>query len=133
MSSRLPPRYLPTLTEVVDPQTLIRVPASLLVAPVATAAPVAEAQPTEPTTESVTPAALVPTPLPASMPPDKQALAQQLIRLVRPQLEAELRTIAQELFEAQFSALLPSMHLHIEEAVREAIEQALPDPPDNGL
>jgi hypothetical protein len=67
---------------------------------------------------------------PTAAVPDRQALAQQLIKLVKPQLEAELRTIAQELFEAQFSALLPSMHLHIEEAVREAIEQALPDPPD---
>jgi hypothetical protein len=64
------------------------------------------------------------------MPPDRHALAQQLIRLVKPQLEAELRNIAQELFEAQFSALLPSLHLQIEEAVREAIEQALPNPED---
>jgi hypothetical protein len=67
---------------------------------------------------------------PAAATPDRQALAQQLIKLVRPQLEAELRNLAQELFEAQFSALLPSLHLHIEEAVREALEQALPTPPD---
>jgi hypothetical protein len=91
---------------------------------------VAEAQPTEPAVTPTNPAQPIQTTLPVSSPPDKQALAQQLIKLVRPQLEAELRTLAQELFEAQFSALLPSMHLHIEEAVREAIDQALPDSPD---
>ena len=110
MSQRPPPRYLPTLTEVVEPGT-VSVPPSLQETPVAAAAP-----------------------LPSSAPhmapvPDRNALAQQLIKLVQPQLEAELRNIAQELFEAQFSALLPSLHLQIEEAVREAIEHALPERP----
>ncbi len=110
MSTRLPPRYLPTLTEVVDPQSLKAAPKP----------------------ESMEPQALADAPdVPAFAPtPDRHALAQQLIKLVRPQLEAELRSVAQELFEAQFSALLPSMHLHIEEAVREALEQALPPAPD---
>jgi hypothetical protein len=134
MSSRLPPRYLPTLTEVVDPQTLLAVPTSASASASASFSAAvelsADVPPAAQTTDPDTPAPQVQTALPASVPPDKQALAQQLIKLVRPQLEAELRTIAQELFEAQFSALLPSMHLHIEEAVREAIEQALPDPPD---
>lgn len=127
MSSRMPPRYLPTLTEVVDPQTLL--------APAAPAAPILAPAP-EPEPESaqvvLPPSAPLPTysAAPVSAAPDRHALAQQLIKLVKPQLEAELRNIAQELFEAQFSALLPSMHLHIEEAVREAIEQALPEPPE---
>jgi hypothetical protein len=59
--------------------------------------------------------------------PDRDVLARQVIELVTPQLEAELRSVAQELFEAQYSAMLPSLHLQIEEAVREAIELALPD------
>lgn len=125
MSARMPPRYLPTLTEVVDPGSLVSAeaaPAPVVEPPVPLDAP-------QPAVSVV--AAPIPTPpaVPPSATPDKQALAQQLIKLVRPQLEAELRAIAQELFEAQFSALLPSMHLHIEEAVRVAIEQALPDPP----
>ena len=116
MSSRMPPRYLPTLTEVVDPQALGGMG---MAEPQAASTPAYER----------TPAPNYAGP-PSTAVPDKHALAQQLIKLVKPQLEAELRNIAQELFEAQFSALLPSMHLHIEEAVREAIEQALPDPPD---
>ena len=128
MSTRLPPRYLPTLTEVVDPSVFGDLSAG-----------VADAKPT-PAPENV-PEVLVDFALPDAVPaqamgappaaaPDRQALAQQLIKLVRPQLEAELRNLAMELFEAQFSALLPSLHLHIEEAVREALEQALPTPPD---
>ncbi|RFO98592.1 hypothetical protein DIC66_01515 [Rhodoferax lacus] len=153
MSSRPPPRYLPTLTEVVDPRT-VSLAASAPISDPAMAQPVV-APVTEPFAEPfaepvpepafavappphATPASQEPThnatpsysAAPVSAAPDKQALAQQLIKLVKPQLEAELRNIAQELFEAQFSALLPSMHLHIEEAVREAIEQALPEPPD---
>lgn len=58
---------------------------------------------------------------------DRNALAQQVIAQVRPQLTAELRSIALELFEAQFSTLLPSLQLQIEEAVREAIERAFPE------
>jgi hypothetical protein len=125
MSSRMPPRYLPTLTEVVDPQALVAARASALAAALA---------PITHTPRAVPAAPALPTPAysaaPVAAAPDKQALAQQLIKLVRPQLEAELRNLAQELFEAQFSALLPSMHLHIEEAVREAIEQALPESED---
>jgi hypothetical protein len=60
--------------------------------------------------------------------PDRETLARQVIELVTPQLEAELRSVAQELFEAQYNAMLPSLHLQIEEAVREAIELALHDP-----
>ena len=101
MPNRMPPRYVPTLTQVVQP-------------------------PADGTTStpSVSPAA------PYSAPPqqiDGNALAQKVIWQVRPQLEAELRSIALELFEAQFSTLLPSLQLQIEEAVREAIEQALPN------
>ena len=69
MTSRPPPRYLPTLTEVVKQQ-----PVTI----------------------------------------DRNALAQQVMQQVRPQLEAELRNIAMELFEAQFSALLPSLQLQME-------------------
>jgi hypothetical protein len=127
MSSRLPPRYLPTLTEVVDPTTLASDRAAIATEPVASMPVAAEAPTPVPVpVASATPASTH-FAAPVTAVPDKHALAQQLIKLVRPQLEAELRNIAQELFEAQFSALLPSMHLHIEEAVREAIEQALPE------
>ena len=111
MSTRLPPRYLPTLTEVVHLTSMD---------PQATAAPaLAQAAPYVPSTM----------PLPAP-PLDRNQLAQQIMQQVRPRLEAELRSIAQELFEAQFSALLPSLQLQIEETVREAIDQALPDSAD---
>ena len=116
MTSRMPPRYLPTLTEVVHPRVREGSVAPATV-PVPNGVPAMASQQT---------AAPGSTPSHAGA-PDRHALAQQLIRLVQPQLEAELRSIAQELFEAQFAALLPSMHLHIEEAVREAIEQALPE------
>jgi hypothetical protein len=111
MSQPFPPRYVPTLTEVVQPHALDSY----------SKVQVAESAAPTPSAQRATPAAA---------PPDRHALAQQLIKLVKPQLEAELRNIAQELFEAQFSALLPSLHLQIEEAVREAIEQALPNPED---
>ena len=125
MSSRTPPRYLPTLTEVVDPQSVL--------AAVRVESQAASTGSEQPAQLPVDPSAVAPEsvadmayPPAASGSPDRNALAQQLIQLVRPQLEAELRHVAQELFEAQFSALLPSMHLHIEEAVRDALEQALP-------
>lgn len=147
MSSRMPPRYLPTLTEVVHPRVAdsssampplaveptleplplppvadLPEPASDLTAPAA----VWQAAPPEPVLEpELAPPAF--SHAPATAVPDRHALAQQLIKLVQPQLEAELRSIAQELFEAQFSALLPSLQLHIEEAVREALDQALPE------
>ena len=115
MSTRLPPRYLPTLTEVVTPQVrdvFLRVAAPA--APIEPAMPVAhEVQPTN--------AAL----------PDRDMLAQQVITLITPQLEAELRSVAQELFEAQYSAMLPSLYLQIEVAVRDAIDLALSAPVDH--
>lgn len=116
MSTRQPPRYLPTLTEVVDPGTLPH-------APVPVPVPHAATQEDEPVHNGDN-ATLM------HAMPDRHLLAQQVIQLVRPQLENELRSMAQELFEAQFSSLLPSLHLHIEEAVREAIELALPEPPE---
>jgi hypothetical protein len=115
MPQRTPPRYLPTLTEIVQPH------AGYVPAEGSRPAPLS-VTPSFPSLGRNTPV--------AAAPPDRHALAQQLIKLVKPQLEAELRNIAQELFEAQFSALLPSLHMQIEEAVREAIEQALPDPID---
>lgn len=153
MNSRLPPRYLPTLTEVVYPRPL-EVPLQVSEpqdAPVLTPQHAPEQEPAPlPFLEPLPSAAPLQWPesghsvdavdaaqtvgySAASTPvvPDRQALAQQLIKLVQPQLEAELRSIAMELFEAQFSALLPSLHLHIEEAVREALDQALPEPPNH--
>jgi hypothetical protein len=110
MPQRTPPRYLPTLTEVVQPHAgYVPVDAQRAAASAPAATGTSRHVPV------------------AAAPPDRHALAQQLIKLVKPQLEAELRNIAQELFEAQFSALLPSLHLQIEEAVREAIEQAFPE------
>lgn len=97
----MPPRYVPTLTQVVHP-------------PAGGTASAPAASPVAPT--NVVPQQI-----------DRNALAQKVIWQVRPQLEAELRSIAMELFEAQFSTLLPSLQLQIEEAVREAIEQALPN------
>lgn len=111
MSSRLPPRYLPTLTEVVDPQVWSALTGAAI--PPVQAAPVhLDGDPVE--------AKVI----------DRDLLIQQVIALVKPQLEAELRTVAQELFEAQYSAMLPSLHLQIEEAVREAVELARPESTD---
>jgi hypothetical protein len=120
MNSRLPPRYLPTLTEVVQPHALIKpVVAEARTDSQGPALAVAESQ------SAPWQAQALPAEQPAAV--NRQVLAQQILQQVRPKLEAELRNIAQELFEAQFSALLPSLHMQIEEAVREAIEQALPD------
>jgi hypothetical protein len=124
MSTRMPPRYLPTLTEVVNLNTL-DAGALASVRPAQTVAnmPSASAEPsaswsTSPSTDA------------HAVPVNRHVLAQQIIQQVRPKLEAELRNVAQELFEAQFSALLPSLHLQIEEAVREALDQAMPGHPD---
>ena len=114
MSTRLPPRYLPTLTEVVNPQVREALSKVAL-----REVPVAQTEPANRTRVSAEVAL-----------PDRETLARQVIELVTPQLQAELRTVAQELFEAQYSAMLPSLHLQIEEAVREAIELALRDSTD---
>lgn len=111
-TTRFPPRYLPTLTEVVNPQVREALARS--------AAPTRPVLPLE--TQSQKPNS------PDQALPDRESLAKQVIELVTPRLEAELRNVAQELFEAQYSSMLPSLHLQIEEAVREAIDLALPDP-----
>jgi hypothetical protein len=111
MSNRFPPRYLPTLTEVVSPQ--IR---DALTRSAVQAAPAVHAESATQDSHHR-----------ETAPPDRDELARQVIELVTPQLEAELRSVAQELFEAQFSSLLPSLYLQIEEAVRDAIDLALPD------
>ena len=103
MPQRTPPRYVPTLTEVVKQHAAQA--AVQAMDQVAAASPQRLNQPVQTV--------------------DRHALALQVIQQVRPHLEAELRSIALELFEAQFSTLLPSLHLQIEESVREAIEQAL--------
>lgn len=103
MPQRTPPRYVPTLTEVVQQQAAHAAVQAMNQAAAASPSPTA------------------PYPL------DRNTLARQVTEQVRPQLEAELRSIAMELFEAQFSTLLPSLHLQIEETVREAIDQALSD------
>jgi hypothetical protein len=114
MTQRFPPRYLPTLTEVVNPAPL--------------GAGTSPAQAIEPATAFPN----YSMPMPAA-PLDKNALARQILQQVRPRLEAELRSIALELFEAQFSALLPSLQLQIEETVRDAIDQAIPDQADTDI
>ena len=121
MNSRLPPRYLPTLTEVVYPKgqdanaeghkrepTFDREPAL-------TSAPAAKPLAVEPDSGSP----------PVALAPDLQALVQQITKRMQPQLEGELRSIAMQFFEAQFKACLPSLQLHMEAAVREALDQAL--------
>lgn len=112
MATRFPPRYLPTLTEVVLP----KVRDALAVSTADAAAPFVNEMPMHADGVPIAPPTL-----------DRDALVRSVIQQVRPQLEAELRQIAQDLFEAQYSALLPSLHLQIEEAVREAINQALPE------
>ena len=123
MSARMPPRYLPTLTEVVQPRTPV---AAMDAAPdrLPDTAPMATDAAEQADMANLQPGAYAAVP---SAPPDRQALAQQLIRLVRPQLEAELRAIAQQHFDAQFSAWLPSLHQQIEAAVRAALDQAQPE------
>ena len=118
MTGRVPPRNLPTLTEVVRSEVANAV--NQLTAPIPAPAPA-------PASDAVPPQTYAPAPAPAPEVVDRDVLARQIFWQVRPQLEAELRNVAMALFEAQFSALLPSLHLQIEEAVREAINQALPD------
>ena len=100
--NRTPPRYVPTLTEVVKQQAAQAAVQAMNHIDSGSHAPAAQTV-------------------------DRNALAARVIAQVRPQLEAELRSIAMELFEAQFNTLLPSLQLQIEETVREAIDQALPD------
>jgi hypothetical protein len=111
MATRFPPRYLPTLTEVVNPEVREALERAAAHNP-----PVAQPEPMQ-QAESFAESVL----------PDRDTLALQVIELIAPQLEAELRIVAQELFEAQYNAMLPSLHLQIEEAVREAINLALSD------
>ena len=130
MSSRMPPRYLPTLTEVVYPKAKDPEMEAAEQKLEPAFEPPREYKPAAYPEPEIATAAVHAEPAfnPATAPvaPDRHALAQQLIKLVQPQLEAELRNIAMQLFEAQFSALLPSLQMHIEEAVREALDQALP-------
>ena len=73
MAKRFPPRFLPTLTEVVTPQ--VRNALARAAAPDAQAAPVAQDSYPMDTIQPL---------------PDRDTLARQVIELVTPQLEAEL-------------------------------------------
>ena len=80
MSHSSPPRYLPTLTEVV---------------------------------------------LPSAVPPelDTVTLMAEVVKMVTPMVEHELRATAHAQLDLQLNQLLPTLHPKIEAAVRQAMQQ----------
>lgn len=99
MSNTNPPRFLPTLTEVVSPEF---------------------ANATLPVTapSSFAPAASVSV-------DDTARITQNVLARLTPMLEQQLRSSAHELFEVQVNVVLPALHRHVEAAVRQAIEETL--------
>ena len=85
MASSFPPRYLPTLTEVVLPE-------------------------------------------PARIESDQATLTAEVLKIVTPMVEQELRSSVLAQVESQLEALLPALQQKIEEAVRQALRQAQEKP-----
>jgi hypothetical protein len=96
-----PPRYVPTLTEVVIPEQRFSAP---LAQPVPQAAPVA-------------------------LRPDTGALVQTVMNQLTPQLHAQLRNSANDLLEMHLREVLPALQMELEAEIRRSIEAALARPP----
>lgn len=102
MSNPNPPRFLPTLTEVVAPEAFT---------------PAEQTQwTTAPQVEQLA------FPLRAD---DTASITQTVIAKITPLLEQQLRNSAQQLLEVQVNVVLPALHRHIEAAVRQAIQETL--------
>ena len=104
MSPPTPPRYVPTLTEVVEVVEVLPMPQA--------------AQPPE--------SAPLPTPAPAGAGAalDQAAIAAEVMRQITPALEARLRDAASALLSTPISKVLPGLQQHIENAVQHAIAHA---------
>lgn len=102
MSNPNPPRFLPTLTEVVTPEAFM---------PAEQAQWVSEPQ-------------AVPAERSLSM-DDTALITQNVLAKITPLLEQQLRNSAQELFEVQVNVVLPALHRHVEAAVQQAIQETL--------
>lgn len=83
-ASKLLPRFVPTLTEVVHPGLPVASPAV-----------------------------------------DPEQLAEQVLRIVRPKLEQQLRAYLQAMVEQHMRAAAPRMQHDLEEAVKFAVAQSL--------
>jgi hypothetical protein len=106
-------RHVPTLTDVVTPAELFTI------------------TPMHPAAQQTMPEAADERPLAAAGAPDANLLAQQILQQLKPQLEAQLHSIAQEWLQARFSPMLPALRLHLEASVRQAVERARADDPGN--
>lgn len=104
-----PPRYVPTLTEVVAPESMFTQPAA------------------QPSTHSVPHSApFVPVPMaPSESVIDHNALTQSVIDRFTPQLEAHLRSAASDLMEMHLREVLPALQMALEAEVRRAVDEAL--------
>lgn len=108
-----PPRYVPTLTEVVVPESLLAQPA---VEPA-----------THPASHPSPPANLPVVPPEPVL--DHSALTQSVIDRLTPQLEAHLRSAASDLMEMHLREVLPALQMALEAEVRRAVDEALAQRP----
>ena len=73
-------------------------------------------------TEVVQPGLPIP---PNPAPVDPVQLAEQVLKLVKPRLEQQLRASLQAAIEQQLRAAAPNMRRELEEAIQSAVAQAL--------
>jgi len=102
MSTSNPPRFLPTLTEVVTPDAFV------------------PPEPTQWVPESQAHKAAT-----SVSEEDTALITRNVLAKITPLLEQQLRDSAQELFEVQVNVVLPALHRHVEAAVKQAIEETL--------
>jgi len=113
MTDRLPPdlpRFLPTLTEVVQPDELESL-ADVAAPPhqPALASPIAGDQ-------------LQPQPTPA---PSPEALVEQVMQRVTPLLQARLRAVTESWLQEQLRGLEPALWEHLKQAVQADVVRAV--------
>ncbi len=105
MTMASPPRYVPTLTEVV-------VPAGAAAQPMPRVAPsLMHAEPVD----------------------DQRVVVQDVMDRLTPRLEAHLRRSASDLLEMHLREVLPALQMELEAEVRRAVAEALANPSPQNL
>jgi len=125
MSASLPPRDVPTLTEVVEPESLASAEHAadelITLEEIAPAGDVLSLDDVLPDINAKHLRDAV-----DSVPDlDRQAFSDDVLRLVRPELEAELRSGLRALLEERLDSIWPEVLVQIERSVQQAVDRVL--------
>lgn len=105
----LPPRYVPTLTEVVLPHSMPAQPQQQTAMPQPERYPAPYSHPVQPLLNQL----------------DSNTVVQAVIEQLTPQMHMHLRNSANDLLEMHLREVLPALQMSLEAEVRRSVEAAL--------